>query len=134
MSKKIKITYFVLFALITSCIYMSVFSNTSVSKSSTESQNVLEKQEKPRFSSLSTDNGTIYPNVTMGDFVIYSDFVKDNFTMYVSLPADYNISSSQEYPVIYLLDGDWYFSQARFIISKLITDRFMPPAILVGVG
>ncbi|MFX0095203.1 MAG: alpha/beta hydrolase-fold protein, partial [Candidatus Hodarchaeota archaeon] len=35
----------------------------------------------------------------------YSSSVEDNFTIYVSLPEDYNSSSSQKHPVIYLLDG-----------------------------
>ncbi|MFX0092358.1 MAG: hypothetical protein ACFFBD_11395, partial [Candidatus Hodarchaeota archaeon] len=53
------------------------------------------------------NNFTIYPS-TVGSFTIYSNIVGDNFTIYVTLPSGYSQEAPLRYPVIYMLDGDWY--------------------------
>jgi uncharacterized protein len=64
---------------------------------------------------------------------IYSEFVEDTFHIYISLPAEYNITD-QSYPVIYLLDADRSFGMTRDIIRWLNFSREIPSAILVGIA
>ena len=75
--------------------------------------------------------------------MFYSHNVDDNFQIYVALPSNYNPSDLKRYPVIYLLDGDWYFDGSHWRISKGgvkgIISRYaeagdMPEAILVAIG
>jgi len=75
--------------------------------------------------------------------LFYSHNVDDNYIIYVALPSNYNPGDSKRYPVIYLLDGDWYFDGSHWRISKGgvkgIISRFaetgeMPEAILVAIG
>ncbi len=75
--------------------------------------------------------------------LFYSHNVDDNYQIYVALPSNYNPSDSKRYPVIYLLDGDWYFDGSHWRISdggvKGIISRYadagdMPEAILVAIG
>jgi uncharacterized protein len=42
--------------------------------------------------------------------------------------------SGAGYPVVYLLDGSWYFDLAVEIASIMMRSGDMPPAIIVGVG
>ncbi len=44
---------------------------------------------------------------TKSEYNLSSTIVNDNFKIFTYLPTDY--SSSNQYPVIFLLDGDWYF-------------------------
>lgn len=75
--------------------------------------------------------------------MFYSHNVDDNFQIYVALPSNYNPSDLKRYPVIYLLDGDWYFDGSHWRISsggvKGIISRYaeagdMPEVILVAIG
>ncbi|MFX0064791.1 MAG: alpha/beta hydrolase [Candidatus Hermodarchaeota archaeon] len=68
------------------------------------------------------------------DFTIYSSIVGENYTIYIDLPQDYETNVSQEYPVIYLLDGDWNFQNTRYIISTLRATNDLPAVILAGIG
>jgi predicted alpha/beta superfamily hydrolase len=51
-----------------------------------------------------------------GLFYYYN--VDNNYQIYVALPCNYNPSDSKRYPVIYLLDGDWYFDGSNWRIGK----------------
>ncbi|NHJ31753.1 MAG: alpha/beta hydrolase [Asgard group archaeon] len=75
--------------------------------------------------------------------MFYSFNVDDNYQIYVALPSNYNPSDSKRYPVIYLLDGDWYFDGSHWrigkggvkgIISRYAETGEMPEAILVAIG
>jgi len=75
--------------------------------------------------------------------LFYSYNVEDNFQIYIALPDSYNPSDAKRYPVIYLLDGDWYFDGShwrlgkggvRGIISKYVESGDMPEVILVAIG
>ena len=72
----------------------------------------------------------------------YSDRVEDSYKVYISLPIGYDPQYPDGYPVIYLLDADWYFdgSSARIgdggvagIVSSLSESGRIPRAILVGI-
>jgi predicted alpha/beta superfamily hydrolase len=74
--------------------------------------------------------------------VFYSYAVGDYYEIYVALPEDYDEKGPQ-YPVIYLLDADWYFdgSNTRIpaggvekIVSRLAENGDIPDVILVGIG
>ena len=75
--------------------------------------------------------------------LFYSHNVDDNYQIYIALPRNYNPSDSKRYPVIYLLDGDWYFDGSHWrigkggvkgIISNYVETGEMPEAILVAIG
>lgn len=76
-------------------------------------------------------------------FEFYSEFARANYRIYVSLPASYDPASSERYPVIYLLDADWYFDGSHWrmtgdgvtgIVAGLGTGGAIPESILVGIG
>jgi predicted alpha/beta superfamily hydrolase len=48
------------------------------------------------------------------------------------LPANYDENTA--YPVIYLLDGDWYFDDFSKELNDLIQGNTIEPCILIGIG
>jgi uncharacterized protein (DUF885 family)/enterochelin esterase-like enzyme len=75
-------------------------------------------------------------------FELDSAEVGDIYKIYVSLPKGYDPQSLQGYPVVYLLDGDWYFDTnwptdkggvAR-LVSDMVSAGTIPETILVGIG
>lgn len=64
--------------------------------------------------------------------LFYSNLVDDEFNIYTYLPAHYN--SDHEYPVVFLLDGDWYFEDFTRELNDLILGNNIEPTILIGVG
>ncbi len=73
--------------------------------------------------------------------LFYSYAVGDYYNIYVGLPRSY--SEDLKYPVIYLLDGDWYFDGSHWridrggvhgIAARLAESGDMPDAIVVGIG
>ncbi len=75
--------------------------------------------------------------------LFYSFFVEDNLQIYIALPDSYNSGDTRSYPVIYLLDGDWFFDGShwrlgkggvRGMISRFADAGEMPEAILVAIG
>lgn len=73
--------------------------------------------------------------------LFHSPRVGDDFQIYVDVPDDYDTDTDTRYPVVYLLDGDWYFNGVNRmpggvvgVVSSLVETGEMPPAILVGIG
>ena len=60
---------------------------------------------------------------------LFSENVKDSFSIFVSLPKDYAKKKNQNFPVIYLLDANVYFD----IIADAMNE-IHSKAILVGIG
>ena len=60
------------------------------------------------------------------------------YKIFLNLPEGYETESSQTYPVVYLLDGNWYFRGPRAnvagIVDGLIHKELIPPVILVSIG
>lgn len=93
-----------------------------------------------------SDNPIIEPEPNREQNVpglFYSEIADDNFKVYLSLPDSYNESDSQRYPVIYLLDANWYFDGSDWhiseggvkgIVKRLFDEGKMPEVILVGIG
>ncbi len=66
--------------------------------------------------------------------LIKSKVLSENRTLWIHLPADYN-TTSNTYPVLYLLDGDSHFSYASQLVSFLSgydRDR-IPDMVVVGI-
>ncbi|MFX0091206.1 MAG: right-handed parallel beta-helix repeat-containing protein [Candidatus Hodarchaeota archaeon] len=67
-------------------------------------------------------------------FTFHSDIVGDNFSIYLVQPPGYDANSSHKYPVVFILDGDWYLNDLERSVSNLTAAGSMPQAILVGIG
>ncbi len=65
--------------------------------------------------------------------IIYSEYVRDSFHIFISLPENYN-ESEQLYPVFYVLDGDVAFGIAAGIARYLQIGGNIPELIVVGIG
>jgi predicted alpha/beta superfamily hydrolase len=63
---------------------------------------------------------------------LYSNLIDDDFNIYTYLPANYN--SNTDYPVVFLLDGNWYFEDFANQLSDLIQSGSIEPVILIGIG
>ncbi len=64
----------------------------------------------------------------------YSQAVSDTFSIFVSLPTDYDSKKNIKYPVIYLLDANLYFDIVAATLKKYSEVGILPPAVLVGIG
>jgi predicted alpha/beta superfamily hydrolase len=69
---------------------------------------------------------------TTSERTVYSSIVDDEFKVYYYLPP--NLNPSEAYPVIFLLDGDWYFDDFSRELNDLIQGGLLEPVILVGIG
>jgi uncharacterized protein len=57
----------------------------------------------------------------------------ESYRISVSLPAGYE-TGDQRYPVVYVLDGDWYFAMAASTARLLEVAGELPPLIVVSIG
>jgi len=64
----------------------------------------------------------------------FSKQVGDSFSLFVHLPASYNSTAHKSYPIVYLLDANFYFDMMAPIVSKYAEVGMLPPVILIGVG
>ncbi|XZF14444.1 alpha/beta hydrolase [Chitinophagaceae bacterium MMS25-I14] len=64
---------------------------------------------------------------------VYSTNVKDSFSIFIDLPDGYDTAKAR-YPVVYLLDANFYFDMIVPIVHKYAALGGVQPAILVGVG
>ena len=55
-------------------------------------------------------------------------------TYRVSIAAPFTIDPKVAYPVLYILDGNFFFGSAAYIEAKLTHDGDVMPAIVVGIG
>ena len=64
--------------------------------------------------------------------------IDQEFQITVALPYDYHNHPEKSYPVIYVLDGNWYFSMVvdmvRIMNTRMSFCDEMPDAIIVGIG
>lgn len=65
---------------------------------------------------------------------LYSRAVADSFSIFISLPADYNAEQPKKYPVAYLLDANLYFDIMAVTLNKYAEVGLAPNVILVGIG
>jgi uncharacterized protein len=67
-------------------------------------------------------------------FSQFSESVKDTFYIDVRLPEEYFSKPGQRYPVVILLDGNFYFPMMSSIIHQYEKAGLLKPVILIGVG
>jgi len=73
--------------------------------------------------------------INLGEKVeLYSKVLKENRYLYISYPSSFD-NNKKKYPVLYLLDGDYYLKSTAGIIDYLsYVYELMPELIVVGVG
>lgn len=65
---------------------------------------------------------------------LYSAAVNDSFNVYVKLPKSYDAKERVKYPVVYVLDANFFFNMLSATITKYTDVDMLPPVILVGIG
>jgi len=63
---------------------------------------------------------------------IASTLLKDNVKLVISLPENYD-NSKAKYPVVYVLDGKWFFSQGVSSQTHFSRFKMTPDLIIVGI-
>ncbi len=72
--------------------------------------------------------------ITIGiNHTITSSILKQDRTIQIYTPDGYS-DSEQEYPVLYILDGQWYFLSGVSIQKALRTPGAIPEMIVVGIN
>ncbi|RPI92641.1 MAG: alpha/beta hydrolase [Chloroflexi bacterium] len=56
-----------------------------------------------------------------------------SYDIYIRLPGEYSQDQKTEYPVLYVLDGQWDFKLLDSIYGGLVYDGFVPKMIIVGI-
>lgn len=64
---------------------------------------------------------------------IKSSILNQDRTIQIYVPDDYS-DSTQGYPVLYILDGQWYFLSGVAIQTAMKTPRAIPEMIVVGIN
>src|SRR5688572_12146574 len=67
-------------------------------------------------------------------FTQYSRFVNDTFHIQLQVPKDYYSKPDKKYPLVILLDGNFYYPIMSSIVQQYEIAGLLPPVILVGVG
>lgn len=63
----------------------------------------------------------------------YSDIVQQEYELRVKLPDGYETEPDKRYPVIYALDGQWYFTLIGDIAGSVAYDNQISDAIVVAI-
>lgn len=86
------------------------------------------------------DEIIFYPEIPHGSIDSFTitnnkNFVTTNHTIKVQLPAGYNPTSNERYPVAYFHDGSFYFNYGKVnnIVDNLIYEKRIKPIIAVYV-
>ena len=73
----------------------------------------------------------------------YSNELHSNRNIYLNLPDNYDAKAGKTYPVLYLLDANWYFDGSHWrisgggvkeIVANLISSGSIPEMIIIGIG
>lgn len=78
---------------------------------------------------VSQENNSIRIGVTQ---TIKSSVLNQDRMIQIYVPEDYS-DSTREYPVLYILDGQWYFLSGVAIQVAMKTPRVIPEMIVVGI-
>jgi hypothetical protein len=57
-----------------------------------------------------------------------------NYEIYLELPKSYNDSINKRYPVLYVLDGQWFFPSIIETRESMHYEGYLPEMIVVGIG
>ena len=66
------------------------------------------------------------------DHVITSKITGKEYQLYISFPASYTTKDSLSYPVLYVLDGAYFFPSFNLINHRLSSRRMIQDVIIVG--
>lgn len=64
---------------------------------------------------------------------VYSESLKEHRKIYVQLPAGYDPTKNQKYPVVYILDGEVLLPTVNNVQS-FYSGGFMPEMVLIGIS
>ncbi|MFC0317388.1 MULTISPECIES: alpha/beta hydrolase [Olivibacter] len=67
-------------------------------------------------------------------FNLYSNEVKDTFSIYIQKPLEYEEKAKSTYPLVVVTDANFYFPMLAPIVHQFEQTGLMKPIILVGVG
>ncbi len=67
------------------------------------------------------------------NYIIQSQILNQERGIQVYLPDSYETESDKRYPVLYVLDGQWYFANGVAVQKSLRTPGFIPEMIVVGI-
>lgn len=74
----------------------------------------------------------VQPVIDSASFVISSSILGEQCKALVYLPAGYK-TSTDKYPVIYVLDGEYNFTFTSEAVTILTSNEKMPPSIVIGI-
>lgn len=74
----------------------------------------------------------VYTKSSLSDFTVESKILKEKSKVLVCLPDDYD-KSAERYPVVYVLDGEYYLSFTAEALSLLTQSGLAPTCIVVGI-
>jgi len=93
--------------------------------------NELSKDKIPAIDQIKTEP----IDVNMGySLKMHSEFLNEDRTIMISLPEGYN-TNTKKYPVLYLVDGQWYFNHSVQLLNMLSSknNAVLPQMIVVGI-
>lgn len=76
---------------------------------------------------VSSQTSSLTQNITLT-----STNLHESMSAMIGLPNDYQTTKDQ-YPVVFILDGETYFDLTCKAAAELLTDHAMPPCIVVGI-
>lgn len=82
---------------------------------------------------LSLASGSLTSQSIQKDHLLRSSYLQETRLISVSVPANYELST-QSYPTVYLLDGEYIFGYAKGAVDFLSNDfGFLPEMIVVSI-
>ena len=87
----------------------------------------------PIFTYANTEAGSTYVSDAAKVHYHYSQLVGQLYEFNVSLPNNYHNEPDREYPVVYVLDGQWDFTLVANITGRTTADGMVPDVITVAI-
>jgi predicted alpha/beta superfamily hydrolase len=78
-------------------------------------------------------NGVFAQNNKIINDSLFSSVLKENRSLRIILPDDYQAGSSKKYETIYVLDGEWNLDLFSYAYNFQKKEGFVPPAIIVAL-
>lgn len=73
----------------------------------------------------------VYPGAKVHQY--YSQIVDQQYEVRIRLPGGYEQDSEAQYPVIYVLDGQWHFTSSADVLGSLTYDGQTPNSIIAAI-
>lgn len=101
------------------CIFITSYFGLSAA-------NIEERKEIQRFESVVLSNTQVRK--------MHSEITKENYHIYVNIPAHYYDEPKNTYPSLFMLDADYSFALAKQISEHLSDRSHMPEAFVFGIA